>query len=62
MASDGCSQLDRDAWCNRNVVERCFGRLKENRRIAIRSKKTARNYLSMLKLAAVRLFLRRLLS
>lgn len=29
MASDGRSQLDRDAYRNRNVVERCFGRLKE---------------------------------
>lgn len=28
MASDGRSQLDRDAYRNRNVVERCFGRLK----------------------------------
>lgn len=28
MASDGRSQLDRDACRNRNVVERCFGRLK----------------------------------
>lgn len=29
MASDGRAQLDRDAYRNRNVVERCFGRLKE---------------------------------
>jgi hypothetical protein len=28
MASDGRSQFDRDAYRNRNVVERCFGRLK----------------------------------
>ena len=35
--------------------------LKENRRIATRSEKTARNYLSMLKLGVIRLFLRRLL-
>ncbi|MEH0875758.1 IS5 family transposase [Pectobacterium cacticida] len=46
----------------RNVVERCFAILKENRRIATRSEKTARNYLSMLKLGAIRLFLKRLLS
>ncbi|MBI0563757.1 hypothetical protein F6Q05_09545 [Pectobacterium parmentieri] len=43
-------------------MERCFAGLKENRRIATRSKKTARNYLSMLKLGASRLFLKRLLS
>lgn len=28
MASDGRSKLDRNAYRNRNVVERCFGRLK----------------------------------
>ncbi|MBE8895339.1 transposase, partial [Klebsiella grimontii] len=40
-------RFDRDAYRNRNVVERCFGRLKEYRRIATRYDKTARNYLSM---------------
>ena len=29
-------RFDRDAYRNRNVVERCFGRLKEYRRIATR--------------------------
>nr|WP_231389503.1 hypothetical protein [Dickeya chrysanthemi] len=43
-------------------MERCFAIIKENRRIARRSEKTARNYLSMLKLGANRLFLKRLLS
>ena len=52
MASDGRSQLDRDAYRNRNVVERCFGRLKEDRRIATRYDKTARNYLAMVKQGA----------
>ncbi|ELR7428139.1 IS5 family transposase, partial [Escherichia coli] len=56
MASDGRAQLDRDAYCNRNVVERCFGRLKEYRRIATRYDKTARNYLAMVKLGCIRLF------
>lgn len=50
MAADGRSQLDRDAYHNRNVVERCFGRLKEYRRIATCYDKTARNYLTMVKL------------
>nr|WP_258286403.1 IS5 family transposase [Salmonella enterica] len=54
-------KLNRQLYKKRNVVERCFAVLKENRRIATRSEKTARNYLSMLKLAAIRLFLRRLL-
>ncbi|AIA48119.1 transposase (IS4 family) protein [Serratia sp. FS14] len=56
MASDGRSQLDRDAYRNRNVVERCFGRLKEYRRIATRYDKTARNYLAMVKLDCIRRF------
>lgn len=60
MASDGRSQLDRDAYRNRNVVERCFGRLKEYRRIATRYDKTARNYLAMVKLGCIRLFYKRL--
>nr|WP_226103770.1 IS5 family transposase [Dickeya dianthicola]MCA7002480.1 IS5 family transposase [Dickeya dianthicola] len=54
--------LDRGLYKKRNVVEHCFAILKENRRIATRSEKTARNYLSMLKLGAIRLFLKRLLS
>ncbi|MGC8400672.1 IS5 family transposase [Enterobacter mori] len=59
-ASDGRSQLDRDAYRNRNVVERCFGRLKEYRRIATRYDKTARNYLSMVKLGCIRIFYKKL--
>ncbi|HGB6406223.1 TPA: IS5 family transposase, partial [Salmonella enterica subsp. enterica serovar Oranienburg] len=60
MASDGRSQLDRDAYRNRNVVERCFGRLKEYRRIATRYDKTARDYLAMVKLGCIRPFYKRL--
>lgn len=60
MASDGRSKLDRNAYRNRNVVERCFGRLKEYRHIATRYDKTARNYLAMVKLGCIRLFYRRL--
>lgn len=60
MASDGRARLDRDAYRNRNVVERCFGRLKEYRRIATRYDKTARNYLAMVKLGCIRLFYQRL--
>ncbi|TLV06868.1 IS5 family transposase, partial [Klebsiella indica] len=59
---DGRRKLDIHLYKKRNVVERSFAALKENRRIATRSEKTARNYLSMLKLGAIRLFLRRLLS
>lgn len=60
MASDGRSPLDRDIYRKRNVVERCFDRLKEYRRIATRYDKTARNYLAMVKLGCIRLFYQRL--
>ena len=60
IASDGRSPLNRDAYRNRNVVERCFGRLKEYRRIATGYNKTARNYLAMVKLGCIRLFYKRL--
>lgn len=60
MAADGRSPLDREAYCNRNVVERCFGRLKEYRRIATHYDKTARNYLAMVKLGCIRLFYNKL--
>lgn len=59
-ALDGRSQLARDTYRNRNVVERCFGRLKECRRIATRYDKTARNYLAMVKLGCIRLFYKKL--
>lgn len=59
---DGRRKLNTQLYKKRNVVERCFAALKENRRIATRSEKTARNYLSMIKLGAIRLFLKRLLS
>lgn len=42
----------------RNRVERFFNRLKQCRRIATRYEKLAANYLAMIKLAAVRIWLR----
>ena len=60
MASDGRSQLECDAYRNRNVVERSFGRLKEYRRIATRYDITARSYLARVKLGCIRLFYKRL--
>lgn len=42
----------------RNLIERCFNRLKHFRRIATRFDKLARNYLSTLALAAIRLWTR----
>jgi len=43
---------DKQAYKNRNVVERCFCRLKDWRRIATRYDKLARNYLASVCLAA----------
>ena len=60
MAADSRSQLNRDAYRNRNVVERCFGCLKEYRCIATRYVKMARNYLAMVKLGCIRLFYKKL--
>ncbi|EAM8615994.1 transposase [Salmonella enterica subsp. enterica] len=59
---DGRRKFDARQYKKRHVAARCIAVLKENRRIATRSGKTARNYLSMLKLAAISLFLKRLLS
>jgi transposase len=44
--------FDPDAYKGRNVVERCFSRLKQWRGIAMRSDKTARSYLAGITLAA----------
>ncbi len=49
--------FDRDAYRQRNVVERCIGWLKENRRIAMRYEKLAINYLGMLKLAMLKKYM-----
>ncbi len=43
--------FDREMYRERNVVERCFGWLKENRRIAMRFEKLAVHYLAMLQMA-----------
>ena len=48
---------DKHLYKERNLVERCFNKLKQFRRIATRYEKTARNYLSMLFLAAVTIWI-----
>ena len=45
-------RYDREAYKARNVIERCFCRLKDFRRIATRYDKLARNYLASVCLAA----------
>ena len=51
--------LDRETCKIRNLVERFFGRIKEFRRVATRHDKTARNFLSAVRLAISRFLLRR---
>jgi transposase len=51
------SAFDREAYRERNVVERLINRLKQHRRIATRYEKRAANYLAMLTLAAILLWL-----
>jgi transposase len=49
--------FDREQYRRRNVVERLIGRLKECRRVATRYEKLAVNFLAMLKLALIALYL-----
>ena len=50
--------FDAEIYRERNKIERFFGRLKASfRRIATRYEKTSRNFLSMIKLASVRLWI-----
>ena len=49
--------FDRHDYRRRNVIERCVGWLKDNRRVATRYEKLAINYLGMLKLAMIRRYL-----
>jgi transposase len=49
--------FDREAYRERNKVERLINRLKQFRRIATRYEKPAQNYLAMLHIAAITLWL-----
>jgi transposase len=50
--------VDPAIYRRRNLIERCFCKLKHNRGVATRYAKLARNYLAALCLAAVRLWTR----
>lgn len=50
--------FDRQAYRDRNIIERCIGWIKELRRIATRYEKLAVNYLGMLKLGMIRQYLK----
>ncbi|NMG07788.1 IS5 family transposase [Brasilonema sp. UFV-L1] len=50
-------KFDKSIYRQRNRVERCFNRLKQFRRVATRYEKNAQNYLAMLTLASILLWL-----
>ena len=50
--------LDEHLYAQRHLVECCFSKLKQFRRVATRFEKTARNYLAVVTLAAIVLWLR----
>src|SRR6201989_375466 len=50
--------LDKHLYAQRYLVECCFSKLKQFRRVATRFEKTARNYLAVVTLAAIVLWLR----
>ena len=49
--------FDREAYRQRNIVERLINRLKNFRRIATRYEKRAANYLAMITIGAILLWL-----
>ena len=50
--------LDNPLYAQRHLIECCFSKLKQFRRVATRFEKTARNYLAIVTLAATILWLR----
>lgn len=51
-------EFDREAYRNRNIVERLIGWLKESRRIFSRFEKTAKNFSGMIRIAFIQRYLR----
>ncbi|MBC9248438.1 IS5 family transposase [Paracoccus sp. 11-3] len=50
--------LDHDLYAQRYLIECCFSKLKQFRRVATRYEKTARNYLAVITIAAIVLWIR----
>jgi len=50
--------LDKHLYAQRHLVECCFSKLKQFRRVATRFEKTARNYLAIVTIAAIALWIR----
>jgi transposase len=51
--------LDKHLYAQRHLVECCFSKLKQFRRVATRFEKTARNYRAVVTLAAIILWMRK---
>ena len=51
--------LDKHLYAQRHLVECCFSKLKQFRRVATRFEKTARNYQAVVTLAAIILWMRK---
>jgi transposase len=50
--------IDAHLYAQRHLIECCFSKLKQFRRVATRFEKTARNYIAVVTLAAIVLWLR----
>ncbi len=50
--------VDKHLYVQRHLIECCFSKLKQFRRVATRFEKTARNYLAVVTLAATILWIR----
>ena len=50
--------LDKHLYADRHLVECCFSKLKQFRRVATRYEKTAKNFLAVITVAAIVLWLR----
>lgn len=58
LAREGPRVFSRSIYKGRNVVERCIGWLKHNRRLGTRYEKLATSFLAMVKLAFISRYLR----
>ncbi len=50
--------VDKDLYAMRSLIECCFSKLKQFRRVATRYEKTARNFLAVVMIAAIVLWIR----
>jgi transposase len=55
----GKHPLDKQLYAQRHLIECCFSRVKQFRRVVARFEKTARDYLAVVTLAATILWLRK---